>query len=68
MSNVVLFAYPIKLIISRQGTELQKFYKRSYIVILSDLFNAAKKILDKFSFHRHFKKKIFSFQENIFLS
>ena len=29
--------------------------KRSYIVILSDLCNATKKILHKFSFHRHFK-------------
>ena len=55
MSNVVLFAYPIKLKMSRQGTELQKFYQRSYIVISQDFFNATKKILDKFSFHSHFK-------------
>ena len=28
-------------------TQLQKFYKRSYTVILSDLCNAIEKILDK---------------------
>ena len=39
---------------NRQGMELQKFYKRSYIVISSDLCNASKKMLDKFSFYRHF--------------
>ena len=50
------------ILTSRQGTELQKFYQviyleipRSHIVISSDLCNAIKKILDKFSFHRHFK-------------
>ena len=40
--------------ISRQGTELQKLWKRSCIVISSDLCNLMKKILDKISFHRHF--------------
>ena len=32
---------------SQQGAELQKFYQRSYIVNLSDLCNAIKKLLDK---------------------
>ena len=36
-------------IISRQRTQLQKFYKRSYIVNLAYLPNALKKILDKIS-------------------
>ena len=34
MSHFVLFAYPIKLN-SRQGMELEKLYKGSYIVIAS---------------------------------
>ena len=46
MSHVVLFAYPIKLNISIKNT-VTKFYQRSYIVILSHLCNATKKILDK---------------------
>ena len=49
-SVVVLFAYPIKLN-TRQGKELQKFYQRSCIIILTDLSNAIKKMLDKISFH-----------------
>ena len=36
---------------SRQGAELQKFYKRSYIVNLSYVSNAIQKILDKNLFH-----------------
>ena len=35
--------------------ELQKFFQRSYIVILFDLPNTAIKMLDKISFHKHFK-------------
>ena len=54
MSHVVLFAYPIKLNIWIR-TQLQKFYQRSYIVNLTHLSNAIKKIVDKISFHRHFK-------------
>ena len=46
--HVVLFAYPISRI-SRQRKRLQKFYQRSRIVILSDLCNAIKKILDNIS-------------------
>ena len=45
MSQVVLFSYGIKLNISRR--ELQKFYQRGYIVILSDLCNAIRKTLGK---------------------
>ena len=44
-SVVVLFAYPIKS---------NKFYQRSCILILTDLPNAIKKVLDKISFHKHF--------------
>ena len=55
MSDVVLFAYPIELKMSRQGTEVRKLYQRSYIVISNDVFNTTKKILDKLSFHSHFK-------------
>ena len=47
-SVVVLFAY-------RQGRQLRKFYQRSCIIILTDLPNAIKKMLDKISFHKHFK-------------
>ena len=54
-SVVVLFAYPISRI-SRPGKELHKFYQRSCIIILTDLPNAIKKMLDKISFHKHFKK------------
>ena len=52
-SVVVVFAYPIKLNISTRR-ELQKFYERSCIVILTYLPNAVKKMLDKVSFHKHF--------------
>ncbi len=34
--------------------ELQKFYQKGYIVILSDLCNAIKKTLDKISLHWQF--------------
>ena len=55
MTSVVeLFAYPIKLNISTRR-ELHKFYQRSCIIILTDLSNAVKKMLDKISFHKHFK-------------
>ena len=40
---------------SRQRTQLQKFYQRSYIVISSDLCAAIKKILDKNLCHSHLK-------------
>ena len=55
-SMVVLFAYPIKLNVStRKG--LHKFYQRSFIIILTDVPDANKKMLDKISFHKHFKMK-----------
>ena len=51
---VVLFAYPIKLnILTRNG--VKKFRQRRYIVILSHLPNKTNKMLDKISFHKHFK-------------
>ena len=53
-SVVVLFAYPIKLNISTRK-ELHKFYQRNCIIILTDLSNATKKMLDKISFYKHFK-------------
>ena len=51
-SVVVLFAYPIKSNISTR--ESHKFCQRSCIIILTDLANAIKKMLDKISFHKHF--------------
>ena len=39
---------------SRKVRQLQKFYQRSYTVILTDLFNAIKKLRKKISFHKHF--------------
>ena len=54
VTRCIICIYNKSEYISRQGTELQKFYKRSYIVISSDLRNAIKKILDKISFHTHF--------------
>ena len=33
----------------------KKFYQRSCMIILTDLPNAIKKMLDKISFHKHFK-------------
>ena len=65
-SVVVLFAYPIKLK-SRQGRELQKFYQRSYIIILTDLLNAINKMLGKISFHKHFKVSMTQIMSSIFL-
>ena len=53
-SVVVLFTYLIKLNISTRK-ELNKFYQRSCIIILTDLSNAIQKMLDKISFHKHFK-------------
>ena len=53
-SVVVLFTYLIKLKSSTRK-QLCKFYQRSCIIILTDLPNAIKKMLDKFSFHKHFK-------------
>ena len=47
----VLFAYPINLNVSIRN-RVKKFYQSSYIVILSDLCNAIKKILDKILCHR----------------
>ena len=56
-SVVALFAYPIKSNIStRKGV---KFYQRSCRIILTDLPNAMKKILDKISFHKHFNEIIY---------
>ena len=52
-SHVVLFAYPIKLNIWIKNT-VTKILPKKY-VNLSYLSNAIKKILDKISFHRHFK-------------
>ena len=44
--------------ISRQRRELHKFYQTSCRIILTDLPNANKKMLDKISFHKHFKLKV----------
>ena len=51
MSHVVLILYIKESRIPRQGSDLKKFYERSYIVISSDLRNADRKITDKFSFY-----------------
>ena len=50
-SLVVLFSFQIKLNILKQ-----KFFQSSYTVILTDLFNAIKKLWEKISFHKHFKQ------------
>ena len=47
-SVVVLFAYKKLTILTRNG--VKKFYKRSYIVILSNLSNTTIKMLDKICF------------------
>ena len=52
MTSLVVLFY---LIISRKVRQLQKFHQRSYTVILTDLFNAMKKLWEKISFHKHFK-------------
>ena len=57
-SVVVLFAYTIKLDISRRK-ELQKLYQRSYSVILTDFCITINKMLDKILFHKQFKKLYF---------
>ena len=46
-SLVVLFSYQIK---SRKVRQLQKFYQKSYAVILTDLSNAIKNCGRKFRF------------------
>ena len=51
-SVVVLFASQIKLNIPKRK-ELKKFFRRSYIVILTYPCNAIKKMLDKISFYKH---------------
>ena len=58
-SLVVSFSNQIELnIVSRKARQLQKFCQRSYTVILTDLSNAIRKLSEKISFHRHFKKKL----------
>ena len=37
---------------------MQKFYQRSYTVILTDLSNAIRKLLEKISFHKHFSQPL----------
>ena len=54
-SVVVLFAYPIKSNISTLSRELHKFYQTSCAIILTDLSNTIKEMLEKISFHKHFK-------------
>ena len=63
LATPLVFAYREKLNISTR--ELQKFYQRSYIVNLSDLCNAIKKILDKISCHRCFYRNLtFTYEKN----
>ena len=58
-SVVVLFANQgILNIWTGQERELQKFYRRNYIIILTYRCNAVKKMLDKISFHRHVNFKL----------
>ena len=52
-SLVVLFSYQINRI-SRKEITPQQLYERSYIMILTDLPNAIKK-LKEISFHKHYK-------------
>ena len=58
MSDVVLFVYRVMLN-NLAKNRIIKSYQRSYIVNLSDLCNAIKKILDKTSCHRRFKELYF---------
>ena len=53
MSDVLLFAFSIKLNISTKN-RVKKLGQGSYIVNSSDLCNAIKKILDTISCHRRF--------------
>ena len=41
--------------VEKQGRELQKFLQRSYVMNLSDLWNAFKKVLAKIWRYRHQK-------------
>ena len=52
-SVVVLFAYPIKLIISTRNV-VAKIPPKKNIVILYDFPNTSNKMLDKISLHKHF--------------
>ena len=54
-SVVVLFAYAVKLIISTRNVVTEILPKKFYILILTDLSNAIKKMLDKISFHKQCK-------------
>ena len=38
--------------------ELQKFFHRSYIIILTDLSNAIKNLRVKILFHKHFNHNV----------
>ena len=40
--------------LAKEHMQLQKFHRRSYVVIASDLCNAIKKLLDRISYHRRF--------------
>ena len=53
-SLVVEFSYQIELNISKSKT-VKKFYRRSYIMILTDLSDTVKKLWEKISFHKNFK-------------
>ena len=50
------FRHTHKVITMLRVAQIQKFYKRSYTVILTYLYNAIKKRLDRISFHSHFDK------------
>ena len=59
-ASVVLFAYVCissnaELNMSTKNT-VTKFYHRSYIVVLSHLCNAIKKMLNTIACHRHFNR------------
>ena len=57
-SLVRQFSDQIKLNISKSKA-VTKFYQRSYTVILTDLSNAIRKLLEKISFHKHFKQTFY---------
>ena len=56
-SVVVLFAHQIKLNILARKRVASILPKKLYMIILTHLPNAIKKMLDNISFHKHFKDK-----------
>ena len=50
----IYISYKLEFL-DKERSYKQKLYQSSYIVILTDFLNAMNKMLDKISFHKHFK-------------